>query len=125
MEKHIYLGLTHLTIVFHLLFIVFVVIGGFFATRKRWVMIAHIGCVAWAVYAELSPGVICPLTSLENYFGYRAGLSTYEDDFITRYLVPIIYQESLNAKIQFIIVGVVIFVNIIAYRYGWIRNRKV
>lgn len=89
----------------------------------------HIISVVWAVYAELSPGVICPLTSLENYFAYHAGLSTYKEDFITRYLIPIIYQDGLSSNVQYMLVGVVICMNVIAYKIrwkqkGWIANSK-
>lgn len=105
--------------IIHLLFILFVVVGGFFARKKRWIKIAHLTSVGWALYAELSPGVACPLTTLENYFGYRDGLSTYEEDFITRYLVPIIYQESIAPNVQLIIVGIVIVINVIAYQVKW------
>ncbi len=86
--------------------------------KKLWIKIIHLISITWAVYAELSPGIICPLTSLENYFAYQAGLSTYQEDFITRYLIPIIYQESLDANTQFVLVGVVICVNLVAYRIG-------
>ena len=116
MDKYFFLGLTQVTIVVHFLFILFVVFGGFFSRRRLWLIVVHLSCVAWAVFAELSPGVICPLTSLENYFGFRAGLSTYEEDFITRYLVPIIYQESLTRDVQFVIVAIVITINLIAYK---------
>lgn len=115
MEKHLYLFLTQLTVVVHLLFILFVVAGGFLARKKRWIRIIHLFAVAWAVYVELSPGLICPLTDLENYFAYRAGLATYEGDFMTKYLVPIIYQDNLTPNIQMILAGIVIMINIIAY----------
>ncbi len=118
-NKNFYLFLTQLTVITHLLFILFVIVGGFFARKKRWIKIVHLTSVVWALYAELSPGVICPLTALENYFAYRAGLSTYEEDFITRYLVPIIYQESLTRTAQLIMVGIVIGINVIAYRINW------
>lgn len=119
MNKSIYLLLTQLTVITHLVFILFVIGGGFFARKKRWIKIVHIACVAWALYAELSPGVLCPLTTLENYFGYRAGLSTYEEDFITRYLIPVIYQESIAPNVQLIIVGLVVAINVIAYWINW------
>jgi len=100
-------------------FILFVVLGGFFIHKKRWIRVVHLGSLIWAVYAELSPGVICPLTTLENYFGYHAGLSTYKEDFITRYFVPIIYQEGLTSNVQFVLVGLVICINVIAYKIRW------
>jgi hypothetical protein len=111
-----YQFLTQLTLIIHLLFILFVVLGGFIAGR-RWVKFIHIACVVWALYAELSPGVLCPLTTLENYFAYRAGIATYEEDFVSRYLVPVIYQENLTREIQFILAGVVVLTNVIAYTY--------
>jgi hypothetical protein len=101
------------------MFILFVILGGFFIHKKRWIKTVHLISLIWAVYAELSPGVICPLTTLENYFAYHAGLSTYKEDFITRYLIPIIYQENLTPYIQFVLVGVVICINIIAYKMRW------
>lgn len=84
-------------------------------------MILHVLSVVWAVYAELSPGVICPLTTLENYFGLRAGLSTYQEDFVTRYLVPVIYQEGLSVGFQVWLVVLVIGINVIAY---WNQVRR-
>ncbi|MDM8175986.1 DUF2784 family protein [Olivibacter sp. 47] len=65
MEKYIYLFLTQLTVIIHLLFIFFVVIGGFFLNKSLWISILHPSSVIWGVYAELSSGVICPLTALE------------------------------------------------------------
>jgi len=124
MSKNLYLILTDLTVVLHLLFIVFVVGGGFFANRRRWIMVLHLSAVVWGVYAELSPGVICPLTTLENYFGNLAGLTTYKEDFIMRYLIPIIYQESLSSSVQYMLVGIVVVINIIAYKAKWKRILK-
>ena len=119
MNKPFYLFLTQFTVIIHILFILFVVFGGFFIHKKRWIKVIHLCSLIWAVYAELSPGVICPLTTLENYFAYHAGLSTYKEDFITRYLIPIIYQESLTSRIQYILVGVVICINLFAYKKRW------
>lgn len=123
-NKSIYLFLTQLTVIIHLLFILFVIVGGFFARKKPWIKIVHLTSVIWALYAELSPGVLCPLTTLENYFGLRAGLSTYEEDFITRYLIPIIYQKSLTRTVQWILVGIVFCINVIAYRVNWKQKRS-
>ena len=118
----IYQILTELTIIFHLLFILFVVVGGFFANRKRWLKIIHLCSVSWAVFAEISPGVICPLTQLENHFAFLAGLSTYQEDFVSRYLIPIIYQEDIAANIQYVLIVLVICINLIAYKVFWKRR---
>ena len=110
-----YRALTELTIIVHLLFIVFVVVGGFFARRWWWLTTMHLIAIAWAIYAELAPGIICPLTTLENYFASHAGLATYKEDFVARYLVPIIYPDELTPLIQYVLVGVVVVINIVAY----------
>jgi hypothetical protein len=77
--------------------------------------IVHLSAVAWAVYAELAPGVVCPLTTLENHFAQHAGLSTYQEDFIARYLVPVIYQEGLSSRVQYLLIAIVITISFIAY----------
>jgi hypothetical protein len=110
-----YRVLTELTVIAHLLFILFVVVGGFIARRRRWLSIIHLTAVAWAIYAEVASGVVCPLTTLENYFAYRAGLSTYQEDFVTRYLVPVIYQYGVAPAFQYALVAIVLVLNIVAY----------
>jgi hypothetical protein len=107
--------LTEVTVVGHLLFIAFVVVGGFLVHRRRWLIAVHLAAVAWAVYAELASGVVCPLTALENPFARRAGLASYEGDFVTRYLIPVICPEGLTRVIQYVLVAVVVAVNGVAY----------
>jgi hypothetical protein len=102
-------------VIAHLLFIVFVITGGFIARRWRWLTIVHLSAVAWAVYAELGVGVVCPLTALENHFAQQAGLSTYQEDFVTRYLVPVIYQDGLSPSVQYLLVALVVGITIAAY----------
>jgi hypothetical protein len=123
MEEFIFLWLTRLTVIIHFLFIIFVIIGGFFINRKWWIIYVHLLAVIWAIYAELAPGVICPLTAMENYLGLRAGISTYEEDFITRYLIPIIYQETISMNIQIVLVILVIVINTIAYIISFRKKR--
>src|SRR5581483_1692229 len=107
--------LTDITIVAHLAFIAFVVLGAFVARHRRWLMIVHLSALTWAVYAELSPGVVCPLTVLENYFARRAGLASYQDDFVAHYVVPVIYQEGLSPRLQYLIVALVLVASLTAY----------
>ena len=124
MNRDIFHLLTLITVIVHFLFILFVIVGGFLSYKNKWIRITHIASVVWAVYAEISPGVICPLTTLENYFAYHAGISTYKEDFITRYLIPVIYQENISNNVQLILVAIVIVINIIAYR-RYFRLKKV
>lgn len=107
--------LTELTVIAHLGFILWVVAGGFIARRSRWLTVVHLSALGWAIYAELASGVVCPLTGLENYFAQKAGLSSYQEDFITHYLVPVIYPEGLTPALQRLCVAVVVATTIIAY----------
>lgn len=119
MSRLIYEILADITLVVHLLFICFVVAGGFIVRRRPWAVFVHLASAAWAIYVEISPGIICPLTFLENYFGYRGGLKTYQEDFIMRYLVPVIYPDNLTVVIQYSLAGLVVLINLIAYAPLW------
>ncbi len=106
-----YRALTELTIIVHLAFMVFVVAGALVARRRWWLMTAHLAALSWAVFAELSPGIVCPLTALENFFAMRAGITSYRGDFVAHYLVPVIYQEALPLNWQYTLTAVVIALN--------------
>jgi hypothetical protein len=123
MDNYFYRILTEATVIFHLLFIIYVVFGGFLTFRKLWLTIIHLCAVSWGIFVEVSPGIICPLTQYENYFAFRAGLPTYKEDFITRHLIPLIYQENLTPKIQYVLVIIVLCTNAVAYLIIWKRKR--
>jgi len=110
-----YRALTEVTIIVHLAFIAFVVTGGIVARRRRWLTIVHLAALSWAVYAELSPGIVCPLTTVENLFAVRAGITSYRGDFVAHYLVPVIYQEGLPLNWQYALTAVVIALNVAVY----------
>jgi hypothetical protein len=110
-----YRALTELTIVAHLAFILFVIAGGLLAWRRLWLIPVHLLALAWAVYAELSPGIVCPLTVLENFFAVRAGITSYSGDFVAHYLVPVIYQEELPQKWQCALALIVLAFNVLIY----------
>jgi uncharacterized membrane protein YoaK (UPF0700 family) len=110
-----YRALTEAAIIVHLAFIAFVIAGGLLTRRYKWLIPFHLGALAWAVYAELSPGVVCPLTAVENYFALRAGIAEYRGDFVAHYLVPVIYQERLPPKWQLVLTLFVILLNLAIY----------
>ena len=105
----------NLTLIVHLIFILFVVFGGliFFIFPK--IIYIHLPALLWGIYIELTNSV-CPLTYLENWFLYKGELSTYSNDFINNYLFPIIYPEGLNAEIQIYLAISLIVINILIYR---------
>ena len=106
----------------HLLFIAFVVGGGFLLLRWPRLAWLHLPAAAWGVAVEML-GWICPLTPLENHFRGLAGSGAYAGGFVERYLVPLIYPEALNRSDQFLLGAIVVGVNLLAYTLAWLRRR--
>ena len=105
----------NLTLIIHLIFILFVIFGGllFFIFSK--IIYIHFPALLWGIYIELT-NTICPLTYLENWFLYHAELNTYSNSFINNYLFSIIYPEGLTTDIQTYIGITLIVINILIYR---------
>ena len=104
----------NLTLIIHLIFILFVIFGGllFFIFSK--IIYIHLPALLWGIYIELTDS-ICPLTYLENWFLYEGELSTYSNDFINNYILPIIYPEGLTNEIQINLVILLIIINALIY----------
>ena len=111
------------TVAFHLLFIVFVVLGGLVVVRVPRVAWLHLPAAAWVVWLELT-GAICPLTPLENAFRQQAGQAGYEGGFIDHYLMPVIYTAGLTPQIQTMLGIAVLVLNATVYAIAWRRWRK-
>jgi hypothetical protein len=118
----LYRLLADLTVSVHFAFLIFVVAGGLLARRYRWLTIPHLLAVAWGIYVEATPGLICPLTPLENMFARRAGESGYQGGFIEHYVVPIIYPEGLTPAMQWSLAVGVVIIN--AAVYAWPKRDK-
>jgi hypothetical protein len=104
----------------HLIFIVFVVLGGLLALRYRWAIVVHLPAAIWGAFVEIS-GRICPLTTWENQLRQSAGDSGYANSFVEHYLLPVIYPAGLTRNTQFWIASVVIVINVVIY--GWLIYR--
>ena len=113
----------NLTLILHLIFILFVIFGGllFFIFSK--IIYIHIPALLWGIYIELTNSV-CPLTFLENWFLHKGELTTYSNDFIKNYLFPIIYPGGLNNEIQIYIGLSLIVFNILIYRLIYKNFKK-
>jgi len=101
-------------VVLHLLFILFVVSGGFLALKWFKLVYLHIPTVVWGVYIEFS-GKICPLTPLENWFRLKSGQMGYDGDFIERYVIPVIYPVNLTRDMQVTLGVIALLINVLAY----------
>lgn len=111
------------TLLLHLGFIVFVVLGGLLAWRWRWVALLHGPAAAWGAVVELS-GRVCPLTDLENHLRRCAGQAGYGEGFIEHYLLPVVYPAGLTRDTQLVLAGIVVAVNAAVYAGLWWRSRR-
>lgn len=109
-------------VVVHFGFTLFVIFGGFLAWRWRWVSYVHAPALAWGLWVEVSSS-ICPLTPLENYLRQRGGASGYAGGFLAHYLAGVLYPAGLTAHIQWVLAGILIILNAIAY-HGLLRRYR-
>lgn len=109
------------TLILHLAFILFVVLGAVLAARWRWMPLLHLPAAAWGVYVELA-GAFCPLTALENRLLVLAGQSGYRGGFVEHYLLPVIYPAGLTREIQQLLAATVVLLNVVLY--AWLIRRR-
>ena len=113
--------LASLVLIVHLAFVIFVLCGGLFVLRWRWIAWIHLPAAAWGAVVEFT-GWICPLTPLENWFRIQAGQTDYRSDFVAHYLLPILYPNDLTRDIQLMLGAAVLAIN--AAVYGWLWRRS-
>ena len=122
----LYRLLADLSVLFHFLWILFIVFGIIFALKGSRLAWVHLGGLLFSLFLNIS-GWYCPLTYLENYMlTYCGEGGTYSGSFIIRCLAPIIYPDMPEIAIR-IGGGLFVFMNlfvygIIAKRY--LRGRK-
>ena len=117
-----YQPLADLVLIVHLAFVVFVLFGGLLVLRWRWIAWLHLPAAVWGAVVEFS-GWICPLTPLENWLRTQGGEVGYEQDFIARYLLPILYPGDLTRDLQLLLGTVVVVLNAAVYWWLWRRMR--
>jgi len=113
----------NLTLIVHFAFILFVVFGAllFFVATK--IIFIHFPALIWGSYIELTNS-ICPLTYLENWFLYKANLTTYSEGFIQNYLVPIVYPMNLTKDLQIYLGIALIVINVVLYAFIFSKLKK-
>lgn len=110
-------------VIVHLLFVAFVVAGGFLVVRWPKLAWLHLPAAAWGAFIEFTGG-ICPLTPLENRLRVHGGGSAYSGDFVERYLLPILYPENLTFTLQQVLGLAVVGVNLVAYALAYRAVRR-
>lgn len=118
-----YRALADLTVLMHLGFIGFVVLGVVLVARWPRLLPVHLACAAWGAYTEFT-STVCPLTPLENHFRHLAGEAGYQGGFIAHYLWPLIYPAGLTPSIQVGLGVGVVALNAAGYAFLWRRWRQ-
>ena len=119
----IYSFLADLLVVFHLVFILYVIAGAlliFTWPKTLWI---HLPSCFWGMTVEFT-GWICPLTPWEIQLRRLAGEEGFSRSFIEQYLIPMIYPSGLNREIQMLMGSIVLIVNLSLYTLILIKRRK-
>ena len=103
-------------LVFHGLFVLFVVLGGLLSLWRPRLAWLHIAAALWGATVMLS-GMICPLTPLENSLRLAGGQAGYSGGFIEHYITAVIYPEGLTRPIQVTLGALVVLINAVIYAY--------
>jgi hypothetical protein len=91
----------------------------------RWPRVAwiHLPAALWGMGIELTGG-ICPLTPLEQELRRRAGESAYQGDFVSHYLLPVLYPSGLTRAAQLSLAALVLGANLAIYAVVLTRRRS-
>ncbi len=103
MNPTLYYLLADLTLLLHLIFVAFVVIGLLLIllgkvldwswVRNPWFRTTHLVAIT-LVILQAWFGIICPLTILEMELRSRAGEATYAGSFVSHWLEMILYYQG-------------------------------
>jgi ADP-ribose pyrophosphatase YjhB (NUDIX family) len=110
----IYAFLADIVLLLHLVFVLFVALGGFLVWRWRALAWLHLPAVFWGVFVELA-GAMCPLTPLEVVWRERAGEAGYSGGFLEHYVTALLYPEGLTRELQIALGTLVLAINVAAY----------
>lgn len=113
-----------ITVLLHLLWIIFLMFGALIGRRFQRVKRIHIGGIAFAVVIQIF-GWYCPLTHLEVWLRRMHDPSqSYTDSFIIHYIEKIVYID-LNPKIIFTLTILLAVISLWFYRLVKFRKPRV
>ncbi|PTR27598.1 uncharacterized protein DUF2784 [Rhodococcus sp. OK519] len=111
------------TVLVHLAFLAYVVVGGFLAWRWRRTIWLHVVAVAWG-FSTVLVGIDCPLTHLENWARERAGERQLPSEgFIAHYLTGVIYPTNAVEVVR-ALVAVCVVVSWIGFVLPRLRSSR-
>jgi hypothetical protein len=106
----------------HFLFVLFVVAGSLLALRWPRAAWFHAPALIWALFVECA-GTLCPLTPLENRLRVLGGESGYNDDFVSYWLLSLLYPASITRSLQMTLGGSLFLLNVCLYTWIWTKRR--
>jgi hypothetical protein len=118
-----YRAIADLVVILHMAFVLFAALGGFLAFKWPRVAWFHIPAALWAAIIEIA-GWECPLTPLENWLRHMSGEAGYQNSFIERYLLPVIYPGSVTRSLHIALGMLVMGVNLAIYWMVWSRTSR-
>ena len=109
-----------LTVVIHVMFVLFVVCGGLAVSRRPWLAWLHLPAAVWGAAIEFG-GWVCPLTYLENRLRRLGGEAGYAGACIEHYLEQVLYPLGLTARAQTVLGLLALAINLAVYFRLWWR----
>ncbi len=88
----LYSVLATVVLFFHVLFIVWAVLGAFVTRGRPFLIGLHVASLLWGVATNALPWP-CPLTLLENWLYQQAGVAPYQGGFLVHYLDKLVYPD--------------------------------
>ena len=104
----------------HALFVLFALFGSLLVLRWPRAVWLHVPAVLWGLIVEFS-GATCPLTPLESRF--RGELSDSQD-FLSRWLLTVLYPESLTRGLHIDLGASLLLLNLSLYAWVWRKSRQ-
>lgn len=116
-----YVLLADAVAIVHVLFVLFVMFGALLVLRWPRAVGIHAPALVWGLIVECS-GTTCPLTPLENRLRRLGGESGYSEDFLSHWLLMILYPASLTRSVQFVLGASLLLLNLGLYLWIWRRR---
>lgn len=116
--------LADLVLILHLAFVAFAAFGGLLALRWPRILWLHLPALLWGVVVQWADW-ICPLTPLESHLRLLAGDEVFAGGFIERFVMQILYPETLTLELRYVLGLMLIAVNVAVYAYvAIVRARR-
>lgn len=117
----LYQVLADVTVLIHLLWVLFLIGGAYWGRRVRAVMVVHVVGLVYSLVLQVA-GWYCPLTHLEVWLRQRHDPSlAYPGSFIAHYAEKIVY---LDVPPMLVLLLTLLLIAVTGIVYGWALNRS-